>query len=79
MNAGRVRLGAWTCRSGNSVDVYLGADRGDGPRPLELEWDSPPPLTAADQLDYGLKILPAVIRRAQEYLETPGPAVVVRV
>jgi len=77
VNTGRVALGSWSCRSGNSVDVYLGANGGDGQRPLELRWDSPPPLSAADQLDYDLRILPAVVRRAQEYLEKGGRVLVV--
>jgi hypothetical protein len=72
MSTGRVALGSWSCRSGNTVDAFLGADGGDGQRALELQWDSPPPLSDADQFDYDQTILPAVIRRAQEYLDTGG-------
>jgi hypothetical protein len=74
-----VALGSWACQSGNSVDVYLGAGDGDGQRPLELRWDSPPPLSAADQRDYDQTILPAIVRRAQQYLEKGGRVLVVRV
>ena len=73
----RVRIGSWTCRSGNSVDVFAHpAD--DGVRCVTLEWDSPPPLSDADYADYVTGILPALTRRLQEYLERPGRALVLQ-
>jgi len=58
------------------VDVYF--YRGpDGLGRLELGWDAPPPLCKADLLDYTKTILPAIIRRAQEYLEVVRPVLVV--
>jgi len=73
----RAPLGSWTCPSGNSVDVYLEPDSGDGVRHVTLGWDTPPPLCEADLVYYLAVILPAVTRRAQEYLERPGPALAV--
>ena len=73
----RIRLGSWAFPTGNRVEVYLESDAGSGWRQATCEWDSPPPLTAADELHYLTLVLPALTRRAQEYLETPGPALVV--
>ena len=70
--AGRVKLGSWTCPSGNSLDVYLEPDVGDGLRHATLEWDSPPPLDDADLIHYLGVVLPALSQRAQEYLGAPG-------
>lgn len=74
----RIPLGAWACRSGNGVDVFLRPPGSGAERLVDFEWDHPPPLSAADQLDYDLRILPAVVRRVQEYLERPGSVLVVR-
>jgi hypothetical protein len=74
LSATRVKLGSWRCRSGNSVDVFLGSEDVHGVRPLTVEWDSPPPLSDGDYADYIVTIFPALTRRAQEYLEKPGPA-----
>lgn len=73
----RHRLGSWRCASGNKVDIYLRADDGSGVRQLEAEWDSPPPLSDSDFADYVAIILPTLTKRAQEYLERPGKALVV--
>lgn len=70
-------LGRWRCPSGNAVDVFVVA--GDGPvRRFECEW-SEFPLTRTDQIFYTIVIAPEIARRAAEYLEKPGPALVVRV
>jgi hypothetical protein len=73
----RVRLGDWTCPSGNNVVAFVEPDTGDGVRRVALAWDNPPPLGAADLVYYLAVILPAVTRRAQEYLERPGRALAV--
>jgi hypothetical protein len=75
----RVRLGDWTCPSGNNVVVYLRRDIAlEGLEHFEMEWDTPPPLTAADLVHYLGVILPAVHRHRAEWKEEPvGPAVVV--
>jgi hypothetical protein len=78
VNTSRHCLGAWVCRSGNSLDVFVEPSSGEATCHVRLEWDSPPPLSAADQIDYDLRILPEVVRRAGEYLERVGPVVVVR-
>ena len=67
-----VRLGTWTCPSGNGCDVFL-----DG-AVVRFEWDQEPPLTAADERDYRARILPAVVRLVQEFLEKPGTALVIQ-
>jgi hypothetical protein len=74
----RVRLGDWTCPSGNGVEVYYRLI-GDGFAALELEWDEPPPLQAADEVFYLGVIRPAVMRLVAEYTEQTGRAVVVDV
>jgi len=74
----RVQIGSWTCRSGNNLEVYLDDAGADGVRPLIAQWDTPPPLSPSDQIDYDIRILPAIARRVQEYLEKPGAILVVR-
>ena len=64
-------LGTWQTPTGNSCDCFL---RGRGE--LAFEWDRFP-LSAADELYYRLAILPDVTRRAGEYLEITGRALVV--
>ena len=72
----RVRLGDWTCPSGNNVVVYLRRD--PALERVEMEWDTPPPLPAADLVYYLAVILPAVHRRRAEWKEQPvGAALVV--
>jgi hypothetical protein len=71
-----VRLGSWRCRSGNSVDLYIYEASDDPLRHLVIAWDSPPPLSDEDLEDYRTFILSAVVKRVQEYLELPGPALV---
>ena len=75
----RVRLGDWTCPSGNNVAVYLRPDPAlEGLEHFEMEWDTPPPLRAADLVHYLTVILPAVHRRLAEFKECPvSPALVV--
>jgi hypothetical protein len=72
----RVHIGAWTCRSGNSVDVFL-ESVDDGVRHVTVAWDAPPPLSDADYADYVNGILPAMTRRLQEYLECHGRALAI--
>jgi hypothetical protein len=67
----RVRLGTWTCPSGNSVDVFLGPPS-EQPRGIHLEWDSPPPLSPADEIYYVGVIRPAIVQLIREYLELPA-------
>jgi hypothetical protein len=69
-------LGSWACRSGNSVDVFF-TRSARGLASVVFEWDTPPPLSAADHRDYEERVLPDVIRRVQEYTETRGPALVI--
>lgn len=75
----RVRLGDWTCPSGNNVVVYLRRDPAlAGLEHFDMEWDAPPPLPAADLVHYLTVILPAVHRRRAEMKEEPiVPALVV--
>jgi hypothetical protein len=73
----RHRLGSWTLPSGNSCDVFIIGSDG-AIRRMAFEWDSPPPFRdVADRVDYMMRVLREVTRRAQEYLERPGRAVVV--
>jgi hypothetical protein len=74
--AGRVRLGDWTCPSGNNVVAYHRAI-GNGLAVLDLEWDCPPPLRDEDFGYYIAVIRPAIVRRAQEYSESVGAALVI--
>ena len=68
------RLGSWRCPSGNDVDVDL---VGEGSvRQIACFWDRFP-LAPDDEAFYETAILPAVVRRAQEYLELVGAALVV--
>jgi hypothetical protein len=74
----RVNLGSWTCPSGNVVGAFL-----DTPHPrviaLYFEWDSPLPLSPADQRYYDTVILPVVHLRVAEWRERPvGRALVIR-
>ena len=77
----RVLLGSLETPSKNTVDVYQHRRRLPprlrSPRGIACEWDRFP-LSAEDQLFYVLTILPAITKRAQEYLEKPGRALVVR-
>jgi hypothetical protein len=73
---GRVRLGNWTCPSGNDVEVFYRMV-GDQLASLEMEWDSPPPLTAADETYYLVTIRPAVLMRVREYTEATGRTLVI--
>ena len=70
-----MKLGTWTCRSGNSVDALLPNISGI----VELRWDSPPPLSPADLADYEQVILPALLQRLREYTEALGPALYFRI
>ena len=70
----RVRLGAWIFPSGNrapAAPAFLEPDIGDGVRPATCEWDSAPPLSASDERHYLTVVLPALVKRTQEYLEQP--------
>ena len=64
----RHRLGSWKCASGNSVDAFY--IRSASELGLALEWDFPPPLCDADQVDYEQTILPAIVQRVQQYLSS---------
>jgi hypothetical protein len=61
-------LGIWTCPSGNSVDVFI--DGTDAVRALTCKWDTFP-LSREERCHYTAVILPAIIRRAAEFLERP--------
>lgn len=75
MTVGRTLLGSWKTPRGNGCDVFL---LGEGPlRHLSIERDRYP-LSAADEHFYTAMILPAITRRAQEYLELPGRAIAMR-
>lgn len=67
---GRVRLGSWTCPSGNNVIAYY-RPASNGLASFDLEWDSPPPLTPEDADYYRSVIRPAMIGRVAEWLEKP--------
>ena len=74
----RVRLGDWTCPSGNNVEAfYITLDAKQGA--LELEWDTPPPLLPADEVFYLGVIRPAIMQLVTHYTERTGRAVVVDV
>ena len=75
MSARRVRLGDWTCPSGNNVEVFY-RPVGEQLASLEMEWDSPPPLDAGDEAYYLATIRPALLARAREYAETTGRTLV---
>lgn len=67
----RIRLGTWTTPSGNNCVGYY---RGGA---LSIEWDTPPPLLADDEIYYRAVIRPAVIRAVAEYLEVPDRHLVI--
>jgi hypothetical protein len=71
MSAARVRLGDWTCPSGNNVIAYYCRVR-NGLAVVSMEWDSPPPLTPIDEVYYLAVIQPAVTARVAEYTEQTG-------
>lgn len=67
----RHRLGDWTCPSGNNVVAYYRRDSKTAQIGfLELEWDAPPPLRAADEVFYQAVIMPAIDRCVRECTET---------
>jgi hypothetical protein len=71
----RVHLGRWSTE-GNAVDATLLAS--DEPvQHVELVWASLP-LSIMDELYYYDRILPALTKRAAEFLGAPGRALVVR-
>jgi hypothetical protein len=72
----RVRLGEWFFPSGQSMVACLEPDRRDGLRYATCAWDAPPPLRPDDLVHYLVVVRPALIRRAQEFLETPGRVLV---
>ena len=66
----RVRLGDWTCPSGNNVVVYAEIHATDE-AVLRMQWDTPPPLRPADEIYYRAVIRPAALALAAEYMERP--------
>lgn len=72
----RVRLGDWTCPSGNNVEAFY-RTLGEGTATIEMAWDEPPPLAPGDEAYYLTVIQPAVARRAAEYTEQTGHILVV--
>ena len=63
------RLGDWTCQSGNNVVAYLEPGPYKNTYQLRFLWDSPLPLSRADQLEYDARILPEVTRLFGEFTE----------
>ena len=76
IDAARVRLGDWTCPSGNNVVAYY-RPVGDGQALLDMEWDDAPPLLPDDQRYYLVVIQPALVRLVREYTERIGGATLV--
>ncbi len=74
--SGRVRLGDWTCPSGNNVEAFY-RSLGEGLAALDVEWDESPPLLAGDEAYYLGVIQPAIVRLAAEYTERTGRTLVV--
>ncbi len=66
-------LGEWKFPSGNHLAASIQTNA-EGVRLVVCAWDDPPPLSARDRIFYHSVALPEIIRRAQEYLETPGAA-----
>jgi hypothetical protein len=72
----RVRLGDWTTPSGNNVvAVYCPASDGR-PAAVQMQWDSPPPLSPGDEAYYLATIQPALLARVREYTERVGRTLV---
>jgi hypothetical protein len=69
----RVRLGDWTCPSGNNVVASIPF----GSAIVEMAWDTPPPLKPADEAYYLTVIQPAVARLVSEYTERTGRILVI--
>ena len=67
----RTKLGSWQCPTGNSCDAFVWRD-GAGLVRVTVEWATPPPLRAADELYYRSVILPAIYRHLAERLEVPA-------
>jgi hypothetical protein len=76
VSGARVRLGDWTCPSGNNVEAFY-RPLGAGLATLEMEWDEPPPLLASDEVYYAGVIRPELLRRVREYTEQTGCTVVI--
>jgi hypothetical protein len=74
--SGRIRLGDWTCPSGNNVEAFY-RPLGEGLATLDMEWDEPPPLLPGEEAYYLGVIRPAVARLVTEYTERMGSTVVV--
>jgi hypothetical protein len=74
--SGRVRLGDWTCPSGNNVEAFY-RPLGDGLATLDMEWDDMPPLGPADAVYYHAVIRPALVRLVGAYTERTGSTLVV--
>jgi len=72
----RIRIGSWTCPSGNSVDVDL-VPISEGIARLDFAWDDPPPLLPDDARFYRVVIMPTVTRLVGEYTETAGRTITV--
>ena len=72
----RVRLGDWTCPSGNNVEAFY-RPLNAGLATLDMEWDEPPPLTPGDEAYYLSVIRPALTRLVTEYTEHTGRTLMV--
>ena len=62
-------------RLGSRAVAFLESGTGNV-REATCEWDSSPPLSVADESYYLVIVLPALTKRAQEYLERPERALV---
>ncbi len=71
-----IKVGSWTCPSGNSVDVFLEQDD-TGRCHAWYIWDEPPPLLPQDQRYYIAVIQPEVTRLARELCGFTGPILAV--
>jgi hypothetical protein len=72
----RVRLGSWTCPSGNSVAAFYCSSK-NAPARLELRWDEPPPLCPDDEHYYLKVVRPGVLELVREYTERIGAVAVI--
>jgi hypothetical protein len=69
--SGRLRLGNWTCPTGNNVEAFY-CPLSESTATIEMAWDRPPPLEPSDEAYYLAVIQPAIARLVREYSERPG-------
>jgi len=71
-----VRLGDWTCPSGNNVEAVYRL-LGPGIATVSMGWDFPPPLSAEDEEHYCAVIRPSLMAAIAKLADEHGTALVI--